>query len=293
MRSLTLVFLLAALVACSQKKEPEKLTSDLFQPAKKLAQLSNKELSEVSGVASSVNNAGLLWMLNDSGNGPKIFLVNDNLKIMLTCTLEGVKNRDWEDIAVGPGPEPNKSYVYVGDIGDNMAAHDFKNIYRFEEPVLSKDSSEVSIERFDTITFKLSDEKKDTESLMIDPKTKNLYVISKREKPVFVYELKYPQSTHDTITAEKVISLPISHAVAADFSEDGNELLVKNYRNVYYWNIGNRKLLDALKDEPLVVEYTEEPQGEAITFSRDGKGFYTLSEKVKGEECYLYYYPRK
>ena len=231
MRILVTVFVLAALVACSKQKDPEKTTSDLFKPAQRLAQLSKKELSEISGLAASVNNAGLLWMLNDSGNGPKIFLVNDELDILLTCTLKGVKNRDWEDITVGPGPEANKNYVYVGDIGDNMAAYDYKNIYRFEEPVLSNGST-LSIEKFDTITFTLSDGKKDTESLMMHPKTKNLYVISKREKPVYVYELKYPQSTRDTITAEKLVSLPLSHAVAADFSEDGNELLVKNYRNV-------------------------------------------------------------
>lgn len=292
MRSLLSVFILCVLVACS-KKEPEQLTSNLFQPAQRLAHLSNKELSEVSGVAASANNAGLLWMLNDSDNGPKIFLVNDKLDIMLTCTLEGVKNRDWEDLAIGRGPDPNKNYVYVGEIGDNRAAYDYKNIYRFEEPVLLNGSKTLAIEKFDTITFALSDGKKDTESLMLDPKTKNLYVISKRENPVYVYELKYPQSTHDTIIAEKLISLPLSQAVAAGFSENGNELLVKNYKNVYYWNIGNRKLADALKDEPLVVQYKEEPQGESITFSRDGKGFYTISEKVKGEESYLYYYPRK
>jgi hypothetical protein len=50
---------------------------------------------------------------------------------------------------------------------------------------------------------------------------------------------------------------------------------------------------EALKPPPYIVEYKEEPQGEAITFARDGSGFYTLSEKVKGEKTYLYFYPRK
>ena len=35
--------------------------------------------------------------------------------------LTGAKMRDWEDIAVGPGPEPNVDYLYVGAIGDNDA----------------------------------------------------------------------------------------------------------------------------------------------------------------------------
>ena len=58
--------------------------------------------------------------------------------IKLTCTLAGVENRDWEDIAVGPGPDASKSYVYVADIGDNEGQYQYKYIYRFEEPVLNK-----------------------------------------------------------------------------------------------------------------------------------------------------------
>jgi hypothetical protein len=128
---------------------------------------------------------------------------------------------------------------------------------------------------------------------MINPLTKNLYVISKREEPVYLYELKYPYSTSDTLTATRLGALPFTQIVAADFSVDGKELLIKNYRNVFYWNIGSRDLMEALKEPPFIVQYREEPQGESITFSRDGSGFYTISERVKGEKSYLYFYPRK
>jgi hypothetical protein len=128
---------------------------------------------------------------------------------------------------------------------------------------------------------------------MVNPITKNLYVISKREEPVYVYELKYPYSTRDTLTATKLVSLPFTQIVAADFSADGKALVMKNYRRVFYWDIGSRSLAEVLKEEPQFINYREEPQGESITFSRDGSGFYTISEMVKGTKSYLYFYPRK
>lgn len=291
MRTLFFVLMLIATAACSQKKGKES-ESELFLEGKKLAELTNKKLEEASGLAASASNPGLLWTHNDSGNRAEILLIDDQLNIKLTCKLDKTINRDWEDIAVGPGPEEGKSYLYVADIGDNMAIFPFKMIYRFEEPKLRAGETEVTITKFDTIVFQL-DVKKDTESLLVDPKTKNLYVVSKREQPVYVYELKYPYSTTDTLTAQRIGSIPFGQVVAGDFSADGKEILMKNYKNVLYWTLNKgESLADALKRNPAIVNYTEEPQGEAITFARDGSGFYTISEKVKGEQSYLYFYPR-
>lgn len=292
MRILMYVLILALPVSCIKKKSVPS-DSEIFSAAKPLAELTDKKLDEVSGLAASANNPGLLWTHNDSGNEPEVYLVDEKLKIKLTCKIQGVKNRDWEDIAVGPGPEEGKNYLYVADIGDNYANYSFKYIYRFEEPVLANQSGEITIAEFDTIVFRLEDGKKDTEAIMIHPETKDLYVVSKREKPVYLYELKYPYSVHDTLTAAKITSIPLTQIVAAGISPDGQEILMKNYVNVYYWNTKDKSIQDALQAKPQILKYTEEPQGEAITFARDGSGFYTLSEKLKGEKIYLYFYEKQ
>lgn len=292
MRCIFLMLMLGATLACSQKKA-EKADSDIFLNGQSLAEVTSKKLHEASGLAASVNNPGMLWTHNDSGNGADVFLIDQKMNIKLTCTLAKVKNRDWEDIAVGPGPEPGKNYVYVADIGDNMARHQYKMVYRFEEPVLDPAQQKVTITQFDTITFQLEGEVKDTEALMVNPRNKNIYIISKREKPVYLYELKYPYSTKDTLTATQITALPYSYIVAADFSADGKEVIMKNYKNVYYWKVDDRPIADVLKGKPYILIYKEEPQGEAVTFAHDGSGYYTLSEKVTGEKSYLYFYPRK
>lgn len=286
-------FILVLVLAAACVKKNRSGTSEVFAERKRLGQLTDEKLEEVSGLAASRANPGYLWTHNDSGNPPVVYLVDEKLKIRLSCKLQGVKNRDWEDIAVGPGPDRNKNYLYVADIGDNNGKHDQKYVYRFEEPTLGNQKGEIIIKEFDKIAFRLEDGKKDTEAIMVHPVTMDLYVVSKREKPVAVYEIKYPYTGGNPMIARKIVSLPLTQIVSADISTDGKEVLMKNYDHIYYWETGGKPIAEALKSKPQLLKYTEEPQGEAISFNIEGSGFYTLSESFVGEKIFLYYYERK
>lgn len=268
--------------------------SDLFEIGRAMAELDKKNLTEASGLAAGINNPGLLWTLNDSDNTADVFLIDQHANIKLTCRLKGIKNRDWEDIAVGPGPEEGKSYVYVGDIGDNRGEFPVKYIYRFEEPAASPEISEIDITAIDQITFKLEGVQKDTETLLLDPRTKDLFVVTKREKPVTVYQLKYPYANKDTLTAFARMTLPFSYIVGGSISADGSEILLKNYDHIYYWKGSAEKPIEeTLSQQPMKLPYKPEPQGEAIAWARDGSGFFTVSENVTGKRSYLFFYERK
>ncbi|MDH5250712.1 MAG: hypothetical protein OEW40_17095, partial [Cyclobacteriaceae bacterium] len=258
------------------------------------AELKVNKLDELSGLAASINNPGLLWTQNDSGNGADIFLIDQKLNLKQTYSLKGIDNRDWEDIAVGPGPDSTRNYIYIAEIGDNDASFRLKYIYRFEEPVWQKEEKKIKITVFDTITFQLPDGIKDLETLMIDPNSKDLIVISKRERPVYVYQIKYPYSIRDTITATKVGPLQLTQITAGDVSADGSEVLLKNYKHIYYWhNTAEIPVVDLLKTTPREIPYEQEPQGESIAWARDNSGFYTISEKVQGKKSFLYFYERE
>lgn len=282
------------LFACHEKKKATAQLTDEFLPGKKLAELDDKKLDEVSGLACSINNPGLMWTVADSGNDAEVFLIDDHTKIRQVFALEGIKNRDWEEVAVGPGPDETKHYVYVADIGDNYVAHRYKRIYRFEEPTFNPGDKKIKIANFDTITFELEGSRKDTEAILIDPGTKDMYIVSKRESPVSLYQLKYPYSTLDTLIATEIASLPFTYIVAASSSQDGTEILMKSYNHIYYWkNPSAKPFSEMLKEKPLEVPYEAEPQGESIAWTNDGNGFYTLSEKTKGKKSFLYFYSRK
>lgn len=289
MKNALILFLLVC-TACSKGQGQ----SDLFEIGNPIAELDKKNLTEASGLAASVNNPGFLWTLNDSDNTADVFLIDQKADIKLTCRLKGIKNRDWEDIAVGPGPEEGKNYIYVGDIGDNRAAYPVKYIYRFEEPTATVGVFEIEITAIDTITFKLEGIQKDTETLLLDPRTKDLFVVTKREKPVTVYKLKYPYSLADTLSAVQLITLPLSYIVGGSISTDASEILLKNYDHVYYWKGSHKNTIEeTLKNEPTKLSYKPEPQGEAIAWARDGSGFYTVSENVTGKRSYLFFYKRR
>lgn len=265
-----------------------------FLSGKRLGELDLSKLEEVSGLAASIKNPGYYWAHNDSGNKAEVFLINEKAKIVLTCALTGTTNRDWEDITVGPGPTPEKSYVYVGDIGDNTAANRYKYIYRFEEPALAERSGTLEITKIDKITFQLSDAQKDAEALFINPNTSDLYLVSKRENPVHLYKLTYPHSITDTLTATSVLTLPLTQITAADVSPNGKEILLKDYLNIFYWKVNDGKNLEeTLKEKYKVLRYKPEPQGEAIAWSTNGSGFYTASEKGLSKKTFLRFYKRK
>jgi hypothetical protein len=285
------IILLFLLTSCVQKDTP----NSEFLPGKKLSEIKEKKLSEVSGLASSIRNPGLLWAHNDRGNRPEVFLIDDKCDIKRIVVLDGIKNRDWEDIAVGPGPDSTKSYVYVGDIGDNDGVHELKYVYRFEEPLDGPDEDKETITDFETIVFRLPNSRKmDSEALFIDAATKDLYIITKREKPVHVYQIKYSNSLSDTVTAEETATLPLYEIVAADLSANGKDLIMKTYSHIYYWNnSAGKPITEMLKETPVEVPYHPEPQGESLAWARDNSGFFTLSEVTKGQKSYLYFYERK
>jgi len=283
-------FSLITMGACMVKSTPQ--TVDLFKKGKDLGTV-DKKLEEASGLVESVANPDHFWTINDSGNPPDVFLIDKKADTRLTCKLAKIRNRDFEDIAIGAGPIEGKNYVYVADIGDNLAQYQYKYIYRFEEPTLVTDEKKITITKFDTLTIKLPDGTRDTETIMIDPLTHDLYLVSKREEMVRLYFIKYP-FPKGTIVPEKVATLPFTKIVAGSISTDGTEVLLKNYDSVYYWKKKDIESIPALlKSKHQILAYDKEPQGEAIAWARDGSGYYTLSESIKDFRGKLFFYKRK
>ena len=263
--------------------------------------LDNPEIREASGLVASRKNPGALWTHNDSGGEPKVYLLNDKGATQATYRLMGAKSRDWEDIAAGPGPVAGETYLYVGDIGDNNAQHTVKTVYRFVEPLAVDSSLSGVIRQVDALRFVYPDGARDAETLLVDPVTKDLYVLSKRDKFVHVYRAAFPQNTESIDTLELLGQLPrpqvgiLEQLVGGDISPDGKEVLLKSYVQVFYWRRTDEQasLFELLQTDPQPLPYQPEPQGEAIGFATDGSGYFTLSEEQSGLEPRLYFYPRK
>ena len=253
------------------------------------------EISEASGIAASRTNRGVLWLHNDSGGRNVLYAMTTGGRHLGTYLLGGASNRDWEDLAVGPGPDSLRDYLYVGDIGDNSAVHDVKLIYRVPEPEV--DSSQlpasVSLDGVDRIALTYADGRFDAETLLLDPLTRDLFIVAKGASPAGIYRVAFPQSTSDTVTADRVGTVAVSTAVAGDVSSSGEEILLKNYTTILYWcRTPGQPLWEALGVPGQAVPYTLEPQGEAVAWGAHAEGYYTVSEEAFGIQSRVYFYPR-
>ena len=279
----------------TQKGESILQKDTLFSKGIRQGVLENKKLDEVSGIAASQRNANVLWTHNDSGDKSNLYLIGLHGENYGRVKLKGISNRDWEDLAISGGPLDGVSYIYIAETGDNLSVYSDKTIYRIEEPDISKASFpiDLTIESIDVIQFEYPDGKRDAEALMVDPISKDIFIISKHEANVNIYKLPFPQSKTKETLAEKVGTLPTTKVVAADISPNGKEVLIKTYFTVMYWKKkGNENIIDLLKTPPTLLPYIFEPQGEAITWKPDGSGYYTLSERKYDVDPVLYFYER-
>jgi hypothetical protein len=252
-------------------------------------------IKEASGIAASRRNPGVLWTHNDSGDQNRLYALNAKGKHLGTYTIAGVAARDWEDIAIGPGPVEGQPYLYIGDIGDNGREYEYKYIYRVPEPKVDSSQAPVDTTLFGTETIAVFYPRvnHDAEALMVDALTKNVYILTKGDTSSHVFRAAYPQSLKRGTRLEQVATLRLGWVVGGDISPSGNEILIKTYTAIYYWARSSPdELWRAFDKAPAVLPYILEPQGEAIGWKADGMGYYTISEEFQGIPAHLCFYPR-
>nr|AIA14011.1 hypothetical protein [uncultured bacterium] len=253
--------------------------------------ITDRKLNEVSGAVFSVKNPDLIWLHNDGRRLSGLFLTNRKGRTVKRFKSD-VTLHDWEDIAIQIDKKGN-SYLYAGDIGDNYRDRSCIQILKFNEPSLTDNQIEDSISVRDTLFLRYPDGPRDAEAMFIDPVSNNLYIISKREANPHIYGITLPEEATDTLVLEKKGELHIKGVkilgwvTAAAISSDGSQILLRTYSKVYYWTrLAGETVEKAMTREPFDLPHVKELQGEAICFTPESDGFYTVSE---GKFPYLNY----
>jgi hypothetical protein len=265
----------------SCKNDADIIVNQIFDSIPSVNKL-NPIINEISGIADSKINNGFLWAHADRGNPPVLYLVNYNGNISKTIFLKGVTNRDWEEMALF------ENHIYIAETGDNSHVYSSYKFYKFPEPNATTDT----VYNIETINFTYPDGSHDSEAFIIDPDSKHIYIITKRDNPAKIYRLDYPYSGSNVVSLTG--TLPYSAVVGAAISLDGKEIIIKTYTNLFYYKRNsNEAPSEVLKKSYIQLPYKIEPQGEAVCFSNNGTGFFTLSEKGFSNEVNLYFYKRK
>ncbi len=263
-----------------------------FSAGTAVGALESPLIDEASGIAVSRKNANVLWTHNDKGGSARVFAMSGDGTHLGIYNLAGASARDYEDIAIGPGPAEGRDYLYIGDIGDNDGEWRDITIYRAAEPVVDSNQLPVVITLVDvdSITLRYPDGPKNAETLMVDAPTGDIYIISKEWPYSRVYHAPYPQSTNSTITLQYKSRLPWGMAVGGDISPAGNLVIVKDYSSASLWKVEDgSQPWEAFSGPECSIPLVLEPQGEAISFNSNGCGYFTVSEDRYQP---LYYFAR-
>ncbi|HEY3237371.1 MAG TPA: hypothetical protein VGJ84_21810 [Polyangiaceae bacterium] len=261
-----------------------------------MGRIENSELTEVSGIAASRTRDGALYVHNDSGDSPRFFAIDRQGHTLLEIGIPIPSWIDCEDIAVGPAPGVAHA-VYLGDIGDNAARESRPSprseiqVYRVPEPaeLANAKGGRIRLPKVDTLRFVYPDKPHDAETLMIDPVSGDLFIVTKESdgrSVVFLAAAPLTAGGPRALTPVGGLAfggadLPGNgQATGGDISPSGDAIVIRTYSTVFLWRrAAGQNVGDALKGRPQALPTATEPQGEAVGFAADGNGFFTASEK--------------
>jgi hypothetical protein len=268
-----------------------------FRAGVSVGTVSNPSLVEASGLAASRQNPGVLWVHNDSGNAVQLFAIGDDGRALATYRPSGIRNRDWEGLAIGPGPAAGVDYLFIGDIGDNKARRRSITVYRIPEPVVSAGGS-IPLAGGVALEMVYPDGAHNAEVLLSDPRTGDLYIVTKNRASGVsdIYRYPFPHAAGSRVVLEHVASHTFRGSIferaatGGDISADGSEVILRTYTTAHLWARGPGSTVAAAFAAPACeIPLIAEPQGEALAFAADLAGFYTLSE---GASQPLYFFRR-
>ena len=235
--------------------------------------LADPHITEASGIVASAMYDGILYTHNDSGDIARFFAIDSSCRTRATFVLSGVQARDWEDISRGPGDT-----LWLGDIGDNNATR-VKGIlvHRVIEPAPAEGVMRLSATSY---RLRYPDGPHDAEALLVHPRTGQVLIVTKGFAGGAVYTDTQPLQANQPNILRLVGRVSVPEVTGGDISPDGSHVVLRNYTAAYEWTVKGNDVAGALKGEPTRIPLPGSPQGEAISYSRDGTSLIVTSEGV-------------
>jgi hypothetical protein len=254
--------------------------------AEQVGRITDKSLTEVSGITASRLSPGVFWVHNDSGDKARIYAINLSGKLLAKFDVTGAENRDWEDLASGPGAD-GKPALYIADTGDNERRRETSTIYRVREPQIGADKKSAT-DLAEAFPFNYPDGKHDCEAIFVDPSNGQIYFVTKTlREDCAVYRYPMPLRANQKVTLEKVKGQKIKSitqlrmVTGAGAAPDGSRVVLRTYFGAFELQRTRGKGLETIFDsEPATLSVPLMGQPEAITYSADGKSIILTSEKI-------------
>ncbi|RZJ99244.1 MAG: hypothetical protein EOO46_22715, partial [Flavobacterium sp.] len=255
----------------------------LFSMPNKIKESSAVEVTEKSD---------LIWTLEDSGNEPQLFALNNKGELVNTIQITDVKNNDWEDLT-----SDKQGNLYIGDFGNNKNERKDLSIYKINAEDLTKQQASVA----EKISFffpeqtlfppKKSERFYDVESFFLFED--NFYLFTKNRSSKFdgttlLYQVPKKSGNHPAklISSFKTCDNFNHCAVtSADISPDGKKVALLSSDKVWiFTDFSSNNFLSGKMEQIDLKSFT---QKEGICFVGNEKLFIT-DEKDKKTGGKLY-----
>ena len=289
------ILLLAIILAGCSEPSADNVPGDRRAQLIVAGQLQSDELVEASGLARSQRDPELLWSMNDGGSKARLYAIDGSGFHRGRIKLDGIKNRDWEDLssfAIEGTP-----YLLVADTGDNDNKRKKVSLHVVPEPDVT-DDDKVEIEPAWSVDFRYPDGPRDVEAVVADPANDRVVLLSKRDWPPVLYEVPLHPPSDGTLVAKRlgtIESLPHPtrqdreqavftkewhwQPTAMDLSPDGQLAVVLTYRAVYVYHLDpGRSLYESLSGQAYGFGLGNFRNAESVAFSQDSNSIFVTLE---------------
>ncbi len=293
-----LVSFVAIMATCALGGEN---TADvIYGPPVKLALVEDPAIEESSGLARCHSRDDALWTHNDSGDRARLFLIGTNGRTLGTAKVQGVKPDDWEDMC--SFRRNGKSYLLIGDIGDNQQQRRELTLCLVEEPDARVVESPAvwHLQPVALIPLRLEGGPRNCEALAVDAAGGTILLASKSLAggcQIFQAAWDWAAATRGQAATARpaeptassaafppLSAKPIAHAeiplaTGMDISEDGRRAIIVSYLGGYEWTRRDGEdWAAALARPPRFLPLPIRSQGEAICYGADDRSLYLTSE---------------
>ncbi|MEO3742945.1 hypothetical protein [Plantactinospora sp. B5E13] len=264
------------------------VTAASADAGKKVCTITDERMSELSGLVATRDG---FVVINDGSEDPareRVFLLTDKCKLADTVAYGGSGPLDPEDLAISPDGKT----LWIADTGDNGATRR-PTVALWSMPV---DGSAAPV--IHRLAF--PDEKRhDAEALLIGDDDVPL-IITKTTGKAEIYRPTGALKKNNTagVPLEKAgeISLPKTTTAnrfgpagrqtvtGAARSLDGKRIALRTYADAFEWDVRDGDLVKTLTSGTPRTTALEDPFGEAIAYTADGKSFLTVSDVAALDE---------
>lgn len=252
-------------------------------------QIKSSKLRELSGLARSTHFKRHFWAVNDSGNKPIVYLINEAGEIKGQAELS-TKNVDWEDLVSFQWQGEN--YLAVADVGDNRARRSEVRLLIFTEPQQKRTEAPITpiVQR-----FVYEDGARDCEAVGFSAIRGEFILLSKRDAEPHLYALPIKLQSDDlgkAVFLTHVTTIPqpslkdinkhkfgllSSQPTALDVAPDESGVMIQTYKNAYWFPFkGDWK--NTLQQVPQLLPVPRLAQTEAMAFNSAGDAIFVVSE---------------